>query len=457
MTAKTKNLPNKLPITNHQLRLEYVPLDTCKLWDKNPKKHDLAQIEASIYRYGFQDPAKFDETLGGLIFGNGRTEALVKARKAGKEPPSGIMLDDKGAWCVPVLFGNDLASESAASAFAIDHNNLTMAGSHTLEDMAKMWSAEGYQSLMQSLKSANDMPITAWMPKDDKPDPGAQMDKAEELLKKWKVKTGDLWEIGAHRLLCGDSTSQETYIRLMNGKAKAAMCVTSPPYGVGKSYETKGVAPWFETIRPVIINSCNHSKIVVWQLGDLYSTGSQFIEPTSTYSINMFSEHGYKLIWIRIWEKQGLNFGVAPYHLASNKPAQQYEYLLGLSEDDEQTIDATEFEWITCFAEQTHKYVKRLTKADRKAWGYAGVWKINTVKANDDHPAMFPVELPERCIKMHSDEGDEVLEPFSGSGTTLVACERLGRKGRAIEIAPKYVAVALERLSGMGLIPKRIK
>ena len=70
---------------------------------------------------------------------------------------------------------------------------------------------------------------------------------------------------------------------------------------------------------------------------------------------------------------------------------------------------------------------------------------------------MFPVELPERCIKMHSDEGDEVLEPFSGSGTTLVACERLGRKGRAIEIAPKYVAVALERLSGMGLIPKRIK
>ena len=70
---------------------------------------------------------------------------------------------------------------------------------------------------------------------------------------------------------------------------------------------------------------------------------------------------------------------------------------------------------------------------------------------------MFPVELPERCIKMHSDAGDIVLEPFCGSGTTLVACERLGRKGRAIEIAPKYVAVALQRLADMGLKPKLIK
>jgi len=67
---------------------------------------------------------------------------------------------------------------------------------------------------------------------------------------------------------------------------------------------------------------------------------------------------------------------------------------------------------------------------------------------------MFPLELPERCIKMHSGEKEQVLDPFLGSGTTLVACERLGRKGRGIEISPAYVAVTLQRLAGMGLMPE---
>jgi DNA modification methylase len=73
------------------------------------------------------------------------------------------------------------------------------------------------------------------------------------------------------------------------------------------------------------------------------------------------------------------------------------------------------------------------------------------------HPAMFPVELPVAYIEACSKVGDFIVEPFSGSGTTLVACERLGRKGRAIEIAPKYVAVALQRLADMGLKPKLLK
>jgi DNA modification methylase len=75
------------------------------------------------------------------------------------------------------------------------------------------------------------------------------------------------------------------------------------------------------------------------------------------------------------------------------------------------------------------------------------VWEINRPRVSDEHPTMMPVELPERAIKNSSETGDVVYEPFSGSGTTLVACENLRRRCRAIEISPSYVSVALERMS----------
>ena len=92
-----------------------------------------------------------------------------------------------------------------------------------------------------------------------------------------------------------------------------------------------------------------------------------------------------------------------------------------------------------------YRFVKRLTKEERKNWGYAGIWEMNTVRANKDHPAMYPVELPWRCIKMHSDRGDIVLEPFSGSGTTIIACEQLERVCYAMEKSPEYCDLAVKR------------
>jgi DNA modification methylase len=89
--------------------------------------------------------------------------------------------------------------------------------------------------------------------------------------------------------------------------------------------------------------------------------------------------------------------------------------------------------------------VKRLTKDERKKWGYAGIWEINTVRANKDHPAMFPVELPWRCIKMHSDRDGAVLEPFAGCGTTLIACEQTERRCYAMELSPVYCDLIVKR------------
>lgn len=107
--------------------------------------------------------------------------------------------------------------------------------------------------------------------------------------------------------------------------------------------------------------------------------------------------------------------------------------------------DGESFEWVVGFAGRGHRFVKRLSPEERREWGYSGVWRIATVRANDRHPAMFPVELPERCVKMHSDPGDLVLEPFCGSGTTLIACENLGRRCAGVEREGRYVAVCLQR------------
>ena len=274
------------------------------------------------------------------------------------------------------------------------------------------------------------------------------VDKEKEAIEaagETRTHTGDIWLLGQHRLLCGDSTSEVDFDHLMDG-AHAQCAVTSPPYGVGKEYEKAGIEPWIETVRPVIRNLCRYADIVCWNLGDLYATGSQFIEPTSVYSVNMFLDNGYRPIWIRIWKKQGQNFGVGPYHLVSNKPVQQYEYISAFSNKGEaEEYNDQEYVWLSAFAGHSYKFVKRLTKEERKKWGYAGIWEMTTVRANKEHPAMFPVELPWRCIKMHSDKGGIVLEPFSGSGTTIIAAEQTGRLCYAMELSPVYCDLAVKR------------
>lgn len=245
-----------------------------------------------------------------------------------------------------------------------------------------------------------------------------------------KTKHGEIYRLGDHVLICGDSTETETFEELFNASmadAHAALCVTSPPYGVGKDYEEAGIEPWFQTMRPVIGNVCSIAEVIVWNLWDLISTGGQFIEPTGAYSVNMFAELGFRPLWVRIWEKTGFDWS-SFYHLTTNKPVGQWEYIYAFANPDTYS---------------GHK--QRLSQEDAAEWGYHGIWNIRQVTANKEHPAMFPVELPRRCILMHSDPDDIVLEPFSGSGTTIMACEMTGRKCRAVERDPKYMDVAIAR------------
>ena len=423
----------------NDLQVEIWKIEQIVPYVRNAQAHDdanIAAIAGSIVEYGWTYPILVDEE-GVILAGHGRLAACMRL----------------GLSVAPVIVKRGL-SAAQKCAYRLADNKLTK-NTPWDEGLLRVELAdlrEGGYDL--GLTGFGDEELRELFASDDAQmidDPGAELNRAEELRQKWGVEVGQLWTLGNHRLLCGDSTDVVTWERLM-GRDVAVMAVTSPPYGVGKSYEQKGIEAWRKTMQPVIEHLCRFARIVVWQIGDLYATGSQFIEPTLAYSMEMFRAHQYRPLWLRVWEKQGINFSGSPYHLVSNKPAQQYEHILAVEADElsdaAAAMDVMEYEWVSAFAGSQHRFVKRLSKAEAKAWGYAGVWKINTVLANNDHPAMFPLELPERCIKLHSSTGDLVAEPFSGSGTTLIACERLGRLCRAIELNPGYVAVALERWHG---------
>lgn len=247
-------------------------------------------------------------------------------------------------------------------------------------------------------------------PKDAEP----QIDRAEELQKKWKVKTGDLWQIGTHRLLCGDSTKREDVEQVMGGE-RAQMCFTDPPYGVnfadagGTSIEgdiSYAIIPlFFATILEILDDRA-------W----LYVCGGQ----THMALFSKMFEHYLKQIPKTIvWDK------LSPI-MRRNGYQSSFEFVYyGF------TKGAGDW-WFG-------------SRAGEEA---TDVWHVAVPSGEErTHLTQKPVELPQRAINNTCPKDGIVYEPFNGTGAVLVACENLGRKCRAIEISPAYCAVTLERMS----------
>jgi DNA modification methylase len=398
--------------------------------DLKPGDKEYEKLKRSIAEFGYVEPVVWNKTTGNVVGGHQRLKVLLDLGQTEidcvvveldpqKEKALNIALNKiQGDWDESKLA--ELMADLDSSAFDVSFTGFDADEVDAL--LNKFYSKDAVQDDFDIDKEA-----------------------AEVEAKGAVTQKGDIWLLGSHRLMCGDSTSPEDFAKLMDG-AHAQAAVTSPPYGVGKEYEKAGIEPWLETMKPAVHNICRHADIVCWNLGDLYATGSQFIEPTSVYSVNLFGENGYRPIWIRIWKKPGFNKDVGPYHLVTNKPVQQYEYVSAFSKNGEaDEYNDQDYVWLSAFAGHSYKFVKRLTKEERRNWGYSGIWEINPVRTHKEHPAMFPVELPWRCIKMHSDKGGIVLEPFSGSGTTIIACEQTERRCCAMELSPVYCDVAVKR------------
>ena len=158
------NFPVNPILHGERFEIRYVPLDEALawLWPENPKRHDTEGIRASVRRYGFIDPPKFDSALGAIVYGNGRLRVLPAMRDGGEDLPRGVCADGDGRWYVPVGFGVDQESQSAAEALAVDHNNLTLlGGDFTGEDLSRLWDAQGYAALLETMQADDTFAVSA--------------------------------------------------------------------------------------------------------------------------------------------------------------------------------------------------------------------------------------------------------------------------------------------------------
>lgn len=255
-----------------------------------------------------------------------------------------------------------------------------------------------------------------------------QLDKSEELKEKWKIKTGQVWQMGEHKILCGDSGKEEDVHKLLQGE-KACLVFTDPPYGVSigkkneflnsfqkagrnlKTIESDDMKP--DDLKQVLIKTfINIKNHVMSDDCTVFVTAPQGGE--LGMMMMMMKESGLPIRHVLMWYKNSPTFSM-------NRLDYDYQH---------EPILLT---W--------GKKHKRPMKGNHKT----SVWKIDKPLRCDVHPTMKPVELYVNALLNNSDKGDIAFDAYSGSGTMIMACEQTGRKARVVEIDPGYVAVAIQR------------
>jgi DNA modification methylase len=288
------------------------------------------------------------------------------------------------------------------------------------------------QAMLAELAKASGLDYGA----EPKEAPEPQIDKAEELRQKWGTESGQLWTIGRHRLLCGDSTKAEDVARLMAGE-RAEMVWTDPPYGVAVGDKNK------------YLNSIARSNRVEENLTNDTIDEAGLIRMLCS-AFDLAAEH--------------CTAGAAWYVAAPPGPL---HVLFGQVLKDRGIWHQT-IQWVKNNATFSPMGVDYHWRAEPIFYGWlpnAGhryhggrkqntVWEIDRPTKSPEHPTMKPLELVRRAVENSSLTGQIVYDSFNGSGTTMAAAESIGRICHGMEIEPKYVAVTLERLAAMGLEPR---
>jgi DNA modification methylase len=385
------------------LLLERWQVDRLIPYIRNARTHSeeqVAQVAASIVEFGWTNPILVGAD-GVIIAGHAR---LLAARKLGMTEVPVIVLDH--------------LSETQRRALVIADNRLAMNAGWDEEMLRVELESLQVDAFNLDIVGFSDEEIEALLQEPEEEHAGNTDDDAVPETPETAVTVpGDVWILGEHRLLCGDSTQMESVEKVMAG-GLADMAFLDPPYNVnyGATMKDKlrkknrriandNLGDGFEQF---LRDSCTNLLAVT--KGAIYICMSSS-ELHTLY--RAFTEAGGHWSTFVIWAKNTFTMGRADYQ-------RQYEPMLyGWKE-------GTDHFW--CGARDQ-----------------GDVWFIKKPVKNDLHPTQKPVELVERAISNSSKGRDTVLDPFGGSGTTLIACEKSGRQARLIELEPKYCDVIIGR------------
>jgi DNA modification methylase len=400
------------------MKIEHLKTSDLIPYARNAKKHDASQVAklaGSIREFGFNNPVLIDKD-NGIIAGHGRVMAAQS-----------LALES-----VPCIRLGHL-TDTQRRAYILADNRLAEIGGGWDEEMLKLELADLAALDVDVAEigfGAEDLAELDMEEEAEKSDADAepQIDKAEELRAKWGVEPGQLWELGDHRLLCGDSTKPEDVSRLMDGQ-KAEMVFTDPPYALfGNSTGVHGIAD-DKMVRPFFRDIGRASMEWVENFGHVYLCCDWH---TASVIQSVIGEVGLTAKNLCVWDKGDGGIG-ANYQ-------QCYELI-----------------WFFTNSPRAKGTMARKEAGEKTVNGVPNIWRFPRVQKDRIHNAEKPVGMVSVPITNGSKQGNIVLDFFSGSGTVLIACEQLGRKCRAIEISPAYVAVALQRWAdATGKMPKRL-
>ena len=372
---------------------DLLPADYNPRKDLKPGDAEYEKLKRSIEQFGYVEPVIWNKTTGRVVGGHQRLKVLMDM---------GMTEVD----CVVVEMDED--KEKALNI--------------ALNKISGEWDKDKLALLIADLQGTDfDVSLTGFEPaeiddlfkdtlqdgvKDDDFDVGAELEKPT------MTHPGDIWTLGCHRLICGDSTKAETYDLLM-GSTKANLVITDPPYNVnyeGSAGKIKNDNMADEAFYNFLLDAYTqmHSAMA--------DDASIYVFHADTEGLNFrraFADAGFYLSGCCIWKKQSLVLGRSPYQW------QHEPCLYGWKKNGKH-------QWYTGRKETT-------------------IWEFDKPKKNGDHPTMKPIPLLAYPIMNSSMSNSVVLDPFGGSGSTLIACEQTDRICYTVELDEKFCDVIVKR------------
>ena len=413
-----------------KLSIAYLPISELHAYDQNAKLHPAEQVQQivdSIKEFGFNDPIAIDPD-GIIIEGHGR---LLAAQSMGlKEVPT-IRLTEM--------------SEAQKKAYIIAHNKLTMNSGFDIDILAEEVKdiLEIDPDFNMELTGFDQSELDALVEEEFKLETDQDPDEVPPTPETPVINFGDIVEFAdGSRIICGDSTDLETFKKLM-GEEKANMVNTDPPYGVAYKSDK------FDDIANDDLTEANLKAFLVQNFKLLHRFTTEdpalYVYHASRTQIDFeeaLKETGFRVKQLIIWVKNMFAFGRSDYHW-------KHEPLFYAVKEEKNCQWHGDRTGTTVWRDKID--LDNMTREDLidlidEVNTRSTTWEVSKdATSTYQHPTQKPVELAERAARNSSRPGDIVLEPFSGSGSTLIGCITSGRRCFAIEFEPKYVQVAAQR------------